>query len=231
MNKIIAMCGVRNTGKDTSADMLRYLLSTPKILHNYQIYKIFPKSWISGNWIKQSFASTMKQMLAVLLKVPVEKFEDRDFKENTFVDFNTLELHHRNDLKKTQILSDSKFNRQVKEMAVDTHTYMLSVRQLLQYFGTNICRHYFGDELWCLSTLKFSNAHNLILSDLRFKTEADLVQKLKGTIIYIDRPGCEVGQHQSEKEAFELYATGRCNHVIHNDGTLEDLFNKCKELV
>lgn len=181
--------------------------------------------------MKQSFASTMKQMLAILLKVPVEKFEDRDFKENTYVDFNTLNLHHKKDLKKTQILSDSKFNRQVKEMTVDTHTYMLSVRQLLQYFGTNICRYYFGDELWCLSTLKFSNTHDLILSDLRFKTEAELVQKLGGKIIYIDRPGCEIGQHQSEKEAFELYSTGRCDHVIHNNGTLEDLFNKCKELI
>ena len=38
MNKILAFCGVRNTGKDTSADMLMYLLSTPKILHNYWIY-------------------------------------------------------------------------------------------------------------------------------------------------------------------------------------------------
>jgi hypothetical protein len=43
MNKIIAMCGVRNTGKDTSADMLKYLLSTPKILHYYWIYERFPK--------------------------------------------------------------------------------------------------------------------------------------------------------------------------------------------
>ena len=43
MNKILAFCGVRNTGKDTSADMMMYLLSTPKFLHHYWIYEKFPK--------------------------------------------------------------------------------------------------------------------------------------------------------------------------------------------
>ena len=53
-----------------------------------------------------------------------------------------------------------------------------------------------------------------------------MVKERNGTIIYIDRPGCEVGNHQSEKEAFELYQEGKCDYVIHNDGTLKDLFEK-----
>lgn len=75
----------------------------------------------------------MKQMLSCLLKVPVEQFENRDFKENTFVDFNTLNLYHRKDINKSKIMSDSKFNRNVKEMTIDIYSYMLSIRQLLQY--------------------------------------------------------------------------------------------------
>jgi hypothetical protein len=72
-------------------------------------------------------------MLSVLLRVPVEMFEDRDFKENVFVDFNDLTFHRRKDLKKYQILSDSKFSRKVKEMSIDVRANMLSIRQLLQY--------------------------------------------------------------------------------------------------
>ena len=49
MNKIIAISGVRNTGKDTSGDMLRFMLSTPKFLHQYWIYKRFPKLRLKGN--------------------------------------------------------------------------------------------------------------------------------------------------------------------------------------
>lgn len=91
-------------------------------------------------------------------------------------------------------------------------------------------RTYFGDKLWCLTTLKYSDTNDLIISDLRFKTEAEEVKKKHGTLIYIDRPGCEVGNHQSEREAFELYQEGQCDYVIHNNGTLKDLFYKCKDI-
>lgn len=230
MHKIIAMTGVRNSGKDESAKAFKFLLSTPKIFHKYWIYKLFPNLRFFGDWIKVSFAGTMKHMLSILLKVPVENFEDRDFKENVFVDFDTLKLIHRKELDKKYIMSDSKFNRHVKEMTIDSHSYMLSIRQLLQYWGTNVMRFYFGDKLWCLTTLKYSDMNDLIISDLRFKTEAEEVKKKHGTLIYIDRPGCEVGNHQSEREAFELYQEGQCDYVIHNNGMLEDLFYKCKDI-
>ena len=72
-------------------------------------------------------------MLAVLLRVPVEKFEDRDFKENVFIDFNDLTFYRREGLDKSKILSDSKFSRKVKEMSIDVRANLLSIRQLLQY--------------------------------------------------------------------------------------------------
>lgn len=231
MNKIIAISGVRNTGKDTSGDMLRFMLSTPKFLHQYWIYKRFPKLRLKGNWFKVSFAGSLKEMLAVLLRVPVSMFEDRDFKENVFVDFNDLSFHRREHLRRFEILSDSKFSRKVKEMSIDVRANLLSIRQLLQYWGTEIMRRHLGDQLWSLTTLKLAETHDLIISDMRFKVEAEMVKERRGTVIYIDRPGCEVGNHQSEKEAFELYQEGKCDYVIHNNGTLKDLFEKCKDIL
>ena len=80
-----------------------------------------------------SFAGSLKEMLAVLLRVPVEIFEDRDFKENVFIDFNDLSFHRRENLKKHEILSDSKFSRKVNDMTIDVRVNKLSIRQLLQY--------------------------------------------------------------------------------------------------
>lgn len=37
--KIIAIAGLKNAGKDTVAFMLRYLLSTPKILHHWWLFE------------------------------------------------------------------------------------------------------------------------------------------------------------------------------------------------
>lgn len=33
--KIIAISGLKNSGKDTAADMLQYLLNYPKFMQNY----------------------------------------------------------------------------------------------------------------------------------------------------------------------------------------------------
>ena len=83
--------------------------------------------------MKVSFAGPLKEMLSVLLRVPIENFEDRNFKENIFIDFNDLSFHKREDLKRYQILSDSKFSRKIKEGTIDVRANMLSIRQLLQY--------------------------------------------------------------------------------------------------
>ena len=72
-------------------------------------------------------------MLAVLLNVPVEAFESRDFKENVCIDFNDLSFHRKETLDKNQILSDSKFSKKINDMSIDVKTNMLSIRQLLQY--------------------------------------------------------------------------------------------------
>ena len=231
MGKLIAFSGVKNVGKSCSAGFLKFLLNTPKCFHHYWIYKLFPNLILTDeNWTEVSFAGTLKEMLAVLLKVPVEMFESRDFKENVFVDFNTLTFYRRDELTKNQILSDSKFSKKINEMSIDVTTNLLSIRQLLQYWGTEIMRKYFGDQLWCLTTLKLADTQDLIISDLRFLIEAEMVKERGGKIIYISRPGCKVGNHQSEKEAFMLYETKQCDYVIHNDGTLEDLFNECKRI-
>lgn len=83
-------------------------------------------------------------MLSVLLNVPVEKFEDRYFKEHVYINFNTLTLtEHPGDT-----LSDNKFNKLVaaKDFSFLT-THYITVRQLLQCFGTEIMRNYFGNNL------------------------------------------------------------------------------------
>ena len=47
--KIFSFCGIKATGKTTSAGFLKFLLSTPKFLHHYWIYEKFPKLKLKGN--------------------------------------------------------------------------------------------------------------------------------------------------------------------------------------
>lgn len=71
-----------------------------------------------------------------------------------------------------------------------------------------------------------------MITDQRFIIENQSVQELDhNTIIHIIRPGTESSNHASEKELVKLFQKKQYDYIINNDGTLEDLFNKCKEIV
>ena len=233
MQKIISVQGNKWSGKDTVAKMLQYLLSTPKILHKYDLYcrlKRFKKDYKIVR-----YADKMKEMLAILLNTNVQNFEDREFKEQYYVDFNTLQLIHVDESNintfKDKILSDTRFTKEIKRVNPNlTKNYFLSIRQILQYFGTEIMRFYFGDRLWILSTLN-NRGSNIIISDQRFIIENITTYNLGAVIIHITRPGCEKSSHSSETELDKLYQDKAYSYLIENNGTLKDLFNNCKKLV
>ena len=228
-NNIIAIAGYKNSGKDVVSSMLQYLLNSPKIFHNYFSYKIFNKIFRNGKYKIISFAHPLKRTLAALLDIDIKLFDNRDFKENYYVYFPTLEITNKiypNMLGYPNI-SEGKFSRMVNNNDLSfLKTNYITIRQLLQVFGTEIMRNYFGDELWILSTLK--NKRNIIISDLRFKVEFEAIKNLGGTCILINRDICKPGNHVSEKEIQELYNNNCFDSVIDNNRTLYDLFNQLK---
>lgn len=236
MQKIIAIQGYKNVGKDTVAEMLQYLLSTPSIMHNYTIYKILRTNLkFTKNFKIVRYADKMKKMLSHLLNVNIADFEDRNFKEHCYIDFTNLSKYFIDNVNtspyKDKILSDSKFSKEIKKPNSNiTKDYFLSIRQILQYFGTEIMRYYFGDKLWVLSTLSTKH-RNIIISDQRFTIENKITSSLGATIIHVTRPSCERGSHSSESELEALYNSKSYTYLIENNGTLKELFNNCKNIV
>ena len=225
---LIAISGVRSAGKDCVTSMLQYCLSVPKIFRQYWIYKHFRK-WISPKYKRLAFADPLKRMLATLLNVPVSKFNNRHFKEDCVVNIPTLDFTLSAFTEDNDKLSDSKFNRMVKSLDPELTQSNLTIRQLMQYFGTNGMQTLFGRKVWINSTLKHANGPTII-SDLRFKAECEAVKEHNGFIIYVSRPGYEFGQHASELQMKELFEEGKYDYIIENSGTLEDLFNQIKTL-
>ena len=229
LNKIIAISGLKGSGKNEASEMLQFLLSTPKWLRHHWFYKLGFRFF--KNWRIVSFATALKEMLSVLIKVPVYKFEDRNFKENYCVDFESMQVIPKSEVSKEYLLSDHKFSK-INILANPIYNdYCLTIRQLMQSFGTQLMRTYFGDDIWIKSTLQNHFGENLIISDLRFKIEYESVKKKKGTIIYIDRPECVPGNHASEKEVIELLNDNKFDYVVDNSGDLSQLFNNLKDIV
>lgn len=228
-NEIIAISGLKGSGKNEASNMLHFLLTVPKWMRCYWIYK-FNFRW-EKKWHITSFASTLKLMLSSLLKVPVYKFEDRDFKENYCIDFNSMKIIHKKDVPKDKLLSDHKFSK--LNILADSiyNNYYLTIRQLMQSFGTQLMRSYFGDDIWIKSTLTSYFDDNLIISDLRFKIEYEHIKKYGGKIIYINRPECVPGNHASEREVVELLNDNKFDYIVDNSGDLPTLFDNLKKVV
>ena len=225
-NKLFAFSGTKGSGKDTASKMLQYCLSVPKIFRQYWIYKyfgkLFPKSWKIT-----AFADIMKQMLSNLLNIPVNKFNDRTFKEKSYVCLDTLECSDYVNEAKT--FSDVQFNKYAKELNKDIKKYHLTIRQLMQFFATNVMRTFFGNKVWINSTLR-NASRNTIISDCRFINEANEIKLHGGKIIYIGTSNTNFGQHQSEKEMEWMLQNNMYNITVDNSGTLKDLFNKIKNI-
>ena len=225
---IIAFGGYNNTGKDTSANMLRFILNTPKILHFYWIYKYINFLGNFGKWKVTSFARPLKEVLSIILGVPVENFENRDFKENWYVDFNNSKIYSSED-PNIRPLSDKDLSKLIDNNNYHIiKTYTLTIRQCMQYIGTEILRSFISDKIWINATLK---GKNLIIADMRFKKEFEELDYHKSFRVLIERPGCLPGNHASERQISELKANRVFEGFIDNNGTLKDLFYKVKHLI
>lgn len=233
MNKnIIAIQGNKASGKDETAKYLNYILNTPSWMHNYIIGKIVNFYPIFHKWKITRYASNLKKILAILMNVDVKKFEDREFKENYYFNFNEYCLVHIKDNPFINTIQDKYFVKELKRNNLNIALeYTLSIRQILQFFGTEIMRKFFGNELWINSTLN-SKYNNLIIADQRFEIENKILSNsnFKTLIIHIIRKDCVVGAHSSEKELENLLNNKKYDILLENNGTLKDLFNKCKEI-
>lgn len=219
MNNIIVISGLKNSGKDTVADMLQYCLSVPEPFRKYWMYRHYRYAF-NNTYEKVAFADSLKDTLSVLFGIPVEKFYERDFKEHFYI--KGLEITDTPD----NILDEDSFIKMLNKKDFSfLKTHFITIRQLLQCFGTEIVRGLFGNAFWAERAMKH-NFDKMIITDLRFKVELEAVRKRNGLVLYIDNPNCTPEQHTSENEVLEMKDNHDFDFIIENNGTLEDLFNK-----
>ena len=108
---------------------------------------------------------------------------------------------------------------------------MISIRQLMQYYGTEVIRKFLGDKTWINATLNKEISKNIIVSDLRFRVELNEIKNRKGVCVYILRDSAKPGTHASEKEVLELNNENLFDFKISNNGTLKNLFYNLKSIV
>jgi hypothetical protein len=107
-------------------------------------------------------------------------------------------------------------------------------RWVLQHFGTEVMRQHMHDAIWIDSCLSRYDGEPTVISDTRFQNELKTIKEHGGEIILVKRgelPTREQmqarGAHKSE---WDWMGWG-FDHVIDNDGTKQELFEKVDDLI
>jgi len=127
----------------------------------------------------------------------------------------------------------------------------LTPRWVLQYWGTEVCRKSFHDDIWIASLEnKIRNSKDdIIVSDVRFPNEVKAIKNQNGKMIWVQRGRlpkwydtaleANAGRNIAINElkiqkihASEWAWVGtKFDHIIHNDMKIDDLYNEVKSLV
>jgi hypothetical protein len=202
---IIGICGFIGSGKDTVADFLV----------NFHEFR------------RESFASTLKDSVAAVFGW-----------DRTLLEGRTAEARE--------------WREQVDPWwaeRLDMPT--LTPRWVLQYWGTEVCRRSFHDDIWIASLEnKLRNSKdNIVISDCRFPNEIEAIKKANGVIVWVQRGalpewyddavsanrGNNIGINAMKLRKIHAsewaWLGSEFDHVIDNNGTIDDLFKQAQSLV
>lgn len=202
---IIGICGFIGSGKDTVADFLV----------NFHEFR------------RESFASTLKDSVAAVFGW-----------DRTLLEGRTAEARE--------------WREQVDPWwaeRLDMPT--LTPRWVLQYWGTEVCRRSFHDDIWIASLEnKLRNSKdNIVISDCRFPNEIEAIKKANGIIVWVQRgalpewyddavsanQGNNIGINAMKMRKIHAsewaWLGNEFDHVIDNNGTIDDLFKQAQSLV
>ncbi len=96
-----------------------------------------------------------------------------------------------------------------------------TTRERLQLLGET-CRRVLGQDVWVDALLREINPRQFtVVSDVRYRNEAQAIRRRGGVLIRIERPGVgPINEHISEHD---LDGWTDWDAIIHNDGNLQKL--------
>jgi hypothetical protein len=148
---------------------------------------------LDHNWEIKKFAGKLKLIASILTGIPVDMFEDQEFK-------------------KTNLSSDwdvKVIEKKWLPKGIDNEDIYkpMTVRTFLQLLGTDAMRNCLHDNIWVNALFadykppKMSEYHpsKWVITDVRFPNEAKAIKDKRGVVIRVDRPGCKpINDHPSE---------------------------------
>jgi hypothetical protein len=242
---IIGVNGKIGSGKDTVGKIIQYLQchNTGKITIQDVISNPEHEWWLEeqSKFEIKKFAGKLKLIGSILLSVPVEMFEDQEFKKtNLGPEWNYIKR-----------VFGEHFDGFIEDW--EDVNIPMTYREFLQKLGTEAMRDGLHTNVWVnalfadyrpgytISPLDVDNQapDKWIITDMRFPNEMDAVVERKGITIRVVR---SFNHKMGSKETGTLDLTplhpsetalddAEFDYEIINDGSIDDLVEKVKEIL
>lgn len=205
---LVGFVGLKRSGKDTAAQAL-----------------------VDRGWTRMAFADPLKEMAMKLRGVWVEVPEGVHL--DAAVPVMRGSAGYGGGFAQYHDVVEALGMEQAKDLVPD-------VRRLLQTLGTDCVRGTFGSEAWAELAEKkiheaLSRGESVVLTDVRFDEELDLVRRLGGITIGVWRGDLDslgealesggerscVDTHESETNTYHLL--NWCDFIVCNRGSIDDL--------
>jgi hypothetical protein len=165
-----------------------------------------------GGYTRRSFAASLKDTLAAIFAW------DRDALEGITPETRT-------------------WREQVDTWWSNRLGFVVTPRLMMQRWGTDIGRTIFHPDIWIASLERHliqtaqqqQQQNGIIITDVRFENEANMIRSLGGRIVHIIRPNYVTATPTHVSESPICIAPN--DIVIINDGSLEELSEKVKILL
>lgn len=251
---LIAISGKIGSGKDTVGRIIQYL--TDKRLQQSMSIEEFlsPRnSMITSNvYLTKRFSGKLKQVCAILLGVPIEKFEDQEFKKSKLgKEWNRYFV---NTIYSSGLIFSSKQNAEDFAHGEEVTEEEMTVRQFLQTVGTEALRNTLHPNVHVNALFSdyrvdwgvgIEYGHQPIvdkypkwvITDLRFPNEKKSVEDRGGLTIRIERdvrkrlglsPTDEIPKEHVSETALD---NANFHHTIINNGSLNDLIIHVRQIL
>ena len=222
---IIGINGKIGAGKDTIGSIIQYLTDKNvkgMSFEDWYASNVYSVYQATGKWEIKKYAGKLKQIASLLTGIPVEKFEDQEFKQ--------------------------------KHMGLQ---WKMTYREFLQKLGTEAIRDGLHPNAWVnalfadykkeggsegeervasdggyYSTPSYKGQYpNWIVTDMRFPNELEAVEEREGITIRVTRPVKKNKNTPRLHPSETALDNAKFDYEIINDGTMEELVKKVKEIL
>ena len=114
-----------------------------------------------------------------------------------------------------------------------------TIRDIMQVLGTDLLRQGFNNNIHVAATLgSIKENEKVIITDMRFPNELKAVKDKGGITIRVNRPNIHYllesginNQNKVEHESETALDNAEFDYTIDNDGSIEELIEKVKEIL